>query len=163
VQCLAHRARRFRRIAEAAFADHHHAGADADAYLQRFRAGDRLDGLGHLEPGAHRALGGILVGGGPAEIGLDGVAAILRDVTFVTLDDRSACTLEGLHHAPEILGVERSGKPRGVDEVAEHHGDLAALGLASLDRSARRPHVASRLPGSQLGDGGEQFDARTDR
>ena len=53
--------------------------------------------------------------------------------------------LERLHHASEILGIERSGEPRRVDELAEHDGDLAALGLSSLDRSALRPLVASRL------------------
>ena len=107
--------------------------------------------------------------GGPAEIDLDAVAAILRHVPAVALDDRFARLLVVLHHRPEILGVQRRGEPGRVDEVAEHGRDLAPFGRSSLDRrSALGRFVALGFRcggrrGSKFGDGREQRDARADR
>ena len=46
------------------------------------------------------------------------------------LDHLRARVLVGTHHLPQVFGVETAGEGRGVHQVAEQHGELAAFCLA---------------------------------
>ena len=139
-----------RGIARAGLADHHRAGGDADADLQRRRGGDILDRANDVERGAHRPLGAVLVGDRPAEIGHQAVAEILRDVAVIALDHPTAHALVRRHEITQVSRIELFGQRRRAHQVAEHHGDLAPLGLARRWRG-------HRVEGIERGDRFEQL------
>ncbi len=84
------------------------------------------------ERGAHRARGVVLVGLRVAEVHEQPVAEVLRDVARVALDHCRRRILIGAHDAAEIFGVEALREIGGAHQVAEHHGELAALGVGRL-------------------------------
>ena len=110
-------------------ADHDKPGGDADAHLQR-RAGrgcelrHRLD---QRQPGAHGALGVMLVGLGIAEIGQHPVAHVLGDEPAGLGDLLGAAAVIGADDLAHVLGIEPSRQRGRADEVAEHDRELAAL------------------------------------
>jgi len=126
-----------RGVAVAGLADHHRTGGDADAHLQRgehvahaCRQGHILDRGDDIESGADRARGVFFMRGGPAEISHQAVAEILRDVAVITLDHRAGGGLIAVHDGAQVFRVEHFGQRGRADQIAEHHRDLASLGLA---------------------------------
>ncbi len=51
-----------------------------------------------------------------------------RDVPFVLLDDLRTGLLVGPHDVPQVLRIQRDREGGRTDEVAEHDGELTALG-----------------------------------
>ena len=142
-------------------------GRDPDPGRERVagrRSGASATERAASEPGPDRALGRVLVRPGPAEVGEHAVAHELRDVALEARDLARDRVLVGADELAHLLGVE-AGRERGrADEVAEHHRELAALGLADGRRSllgGRRLGRRRAVP--QGGDGGEQLAAVTDR
>ncbi len=111
-------------------ADHDEAGGDADPAGERRVAGaeppDRSD---NRQPGANRPLGLVLVRHRPAEIGQHAVAHELRDMALEARDLAGDGVLVGAQHRAHLLRVEPLGKRGRADQIDEHHGQLAALGL----------------------------------
>ena len=64
-----------------------------------------------------------------AEVNEKPVAEVLGDVPLVARDDLGAGRLIGADDLSEVLRVQPGGERRRADQVAEHHGELAALGL----------------------------------
>ncbi len=125
------------------FTDDHEAGVDADAHGERHAAGrtprvQRIHGVDDGERRAHRARRVVLVRARVAEIDEEPVTEVLRDVAFVARDDLGAHALIGAHVVAQLLGIEAARERGRADEVAEHHGDLAPLGVARGLGSARR-------------------------
>ena len=112
-------------------ADHDQPGGDPDPHLQRCarRRLERRHRLDQPQPGAHRPFGIVLVGARIAEIGEHAVAHVLGDKPAGAVDDRGARAVIGADHRAQILGVEPRRQRRRADQIAEHHGQLAAFGL----------------------------------
>ena len=102
------------------------------------------DGGDEIEPGAHRALGVVLVRGRRSPDRHDCVADELLDGAAVALDEPAACIEVAREQLAHFLGVARLGERREADEVGEEHGDEAALGDA-LGRRARARAPPTRL------------------
>ena len=131
-------------LAGADVADHHEPGVDADpdvdadpeALELAIEAPDRLD---DVEPGADRPQRVVLMRLGIAEIGQHGVAGVVADVALEARDDLGAALLVAPQHLVQILRIE-PGRERGrADHVAEHHGQLAALGAVGAAQRAPPP------------------------
>jgi hypothetical protein len=110
-------------------ADHDEAGGDADARLQRrpLRRRQRADGLDRRERGAHRPRRVVLVRAGVAEPDHHAVAEQLRDVAVEGGDRRGHRVAVGAEQPAQVLGVEPHRQRGGADQVADHHGEVAAL------------------------------------
>ena len=81
------------------------------------------------------AIGLVLVGGRPSEVGEHAVAHELGDVALVTQDLARDCVLVGAQELARLLGVETCGERRRADQVDEHHRELPPFGP---DRRLRR-------------------------
>ncbi len=62
-----------------------------------------------------------------AEIDQQSVTAVLRDMTFVSLDRAHAGLVEHVQDLPHLLGIEPLRQRRGIDQVDEHHRELTPL------------------------------------
>ena len=82
-----------------------------------------------IETRPHRTLGLVLMGARVAEINEDAVAHVLRDKAVVMPDRGTAPALIRRDDIAQIFGVHPGGECRRSHQVAEHHGQLAALGL----------------------------------
>ena len=131
-------------------ADDDQPGRDADPHVQRRtgRGDEFRRSLDDGEPGLHGALGVMFVGLGIAEIGEHAVAHVFGDEAAVALDQRRAAAMIGADDLAHILGIEPRRHRGRADEVAEHHGELTALGdgVEALVRgsAASRPGGARR-------------------
>ena len=119
--------------------DEHLAGVDPDAHADvdatvggraGHRAGQRLL---HLQPGAHRPLGIVLVGHRCAEQGEDPVTEQLVDPTAVLGDVVDQPGEAALDEPLGLLRVHELGERGEPDEIGEQHRDDAPL----LVRAAR--------------------------
>ena len=86
-------------------------------------------GLDHPQPGPHGPLGVIFVRQGVAEVDQQPITEILRDMPFKAGDHLGAGLLIGPHYFAQVFRVELAREDSGVDQVTEHDGELAALGL----------------------------------
>jgi hypothetical protein len=147
-------------------ADDDQAARDADPHRER-RPGRRRqprDGLDDAQPGPDRALGSVLLGLGPAEVGEHAVAHELGDVAAEPghrARHRLLVRPEDLAH---LLRIEPGGKRRGAGQVGEHHRELPPLGLVRpgggpTRHGHRRAHGrrGGTILGSQGGDRVEQL------
>ncbi len=92
---------------------------------------------------AHRV---ILVSERVTKVDEHAVAEILGDVSVEALGACGAGLLIGGHHFGQGFGIETLGELGGVDQVAEHHGELAVLALGNgRGRGYRRRRRGSRL------------------
>jgi hypothetical protein len=129
------------------------------------RAGERaLDG----ERGVQRALGVVLLGARIAEQGHQPVADLFQHVAAEACYAGGGLVEIGVDEIAPILGVELRREARRADEIAEHHGDRAALGgrlRTSRRRRLRRRcgRVHRRRGDSESGDGREQSHPVADR
>jgi hypothetical protein len=93
----------------------------------RNRRRRRFDVVEHGQAGEHGAFGVVLMGRGRAKEGEEPVACELAYRALKALDGFDEL-LEGLIHdfGPDF-GVQRFGHGRGAGDIAEEHGDDAAL------------------------------------
>ena len=91
-----------------------------------------------LQGRAHAALGIVLVGAGPAEVGHQRIAPILRHLSLVARHDFIARFAVGLHQLAQFLGIEAFRQCGGTHQVAEHHGELAPIGVVRDARVLQR-------------------------
>src|SRR5215813_10713371 len=66
----------------------------------------------------------IFMGMGIAEIDEQTVTQELGNVPVIAANHLRTGGLVGTYHVPVLFGVELGGKPCGIDQVAEHHGEL---------------------------------------
>jgi hypothetical protein len=126
-------------LAAAHLSDDHRTRVDADPHRERGRFRTLADRIHDPEARAHGALGVVLVRPGPAEVGEDPVAQILRHVALEARDHFARRGVIALHERAPVLRVHAGREARRVDQVAEEHSQLAALGsLGLLDRPAQR-------------------------
>src|SRR5215471_8733822 len=75
----------------------------------------------------------------------------LGNMSIVALDHAGTHPLIGTHHVPPVFRVELGGESGGIDQVAEHDGQLPSFSLWSLRRllslGSRRWCCLSRLRG----------------
>ena len=90
-------------------------------------ARQRVDLVDQAQPGAHGALGVVLVQRGHAEDGDHGVADVLLDGAAVGLDDRAGDGVVAAQEGVDELGVVALGECGEADQVAEERRDDAAL------------------------------------
>ena len=114
------------------FADHDEAGGDADPHRQRDAPARRSNSPRasiNVEAGAGGALGIVLMGARIAEIDRGRrVQAIWRQWPSRARDSgRDHRSLECADQIAHVFRIEQRRQRRGVDEVAEHHGELAPV------------------------------------
>ena len=114
------------------------AGVHADAHLEGAAtdAGQGVDLVDQAQPGAHRALGVVLVRRRHAEHAHDGVADELLDGAAVRLDDPPRRAVVAAQQRVDVLRVVALAQRREPDDVAEEGGDDAAFLGASRLRAA---------------------------
>jgi hypothetical protein len=81
----------------------------------------------NVQAGLHRAARIVLVRLRIAEVDEQSVAEILRDLPFEAVNDRGTGALIVAHDCSPVFGIESLGQRRRPDQIAEHHGKLAAL------------------------------------
>jgi hypothetical protein len=91
----------------------------------------------NTQPRAYCSLRIVFMGVGIAEIHQETIAQVLGNIAIVALDDFSTGRLIGTHHIPVLFGIESAGECGGIDQVAEHDGELAAFGVRGLRGSWR--------------------------
>jgi hypothetical protein len=105
------------------------------------------DDGGDVEAGSDRPLGVLFVGGGEAEIGQHAVAHEFGDEPVIARDRARRGLLIGANDLAHVLGIEPGRERSRADEVAEHHGELAALGGVGRDNSRDRNLRRGRCSG----------------
>ena len=121
-------------------ADHDDAGRYADADLQRLTGGsfelpgDRRD----FQRRPDRPFGVFFMGAREAEIGENAVAHEFRDKPVVARHRARTGVLVAADDIAHVLGIEPRRQRGRADEIAEHHGELPALGGALGRGWARR-------------------------
>jgi len=77
---------------------------------------------------ACRSLRIILVGYWVAEVDQQAIAEILGNMPFIAFDHRRTRLLISTDYVAQLFGVELLGERGRADQVAEHDGELPALG-----------------------------------
>ena len=118
------------------FSHHHRPRMEANAHGQLhaflpLQTGieRRGDGVHNAQPRMHPTQGIVFVRHRPAKVHQQAIAEILRDVARVLVNDLGRGRLVGAHDLAQVFGVELLGEFRGVGEVTEHDGELAAFRL----------------------------------
>ena len=108
-------------------ADEHLTGVDADPQLdvvdRRLLGDEPSQRRVHLQPGAHRPLGVVLVGDRGAEQRHDRVAEHLVDAPAEALDVGDQAFERGVDEPLHLLRVAELGERRETDHVGEQDGD----------------------------------------
>src|SRR5206468_2264093 len=103
------------------------------------------------------SLGVLLVRPGIAEIGQYPVAPELREEAVVGQDDTSTGGVIGIGYGAHVLRIEPGRQGSRAHQIADHHGEVAALGsrharlpawriLADCARGARTVRFGERRP-----------------
>jgi hypothetical protein len=103
------------------------------------------------ERGAHRALGVVLLRVRIAEQGHKTVAELFQHIAAKSSHRLRSLIEIGPDEIAPILRVELGREARRVDEVAEHHGDRAALGGRRVRRMSVGGPILSRPSVAQQG------------
>ena len=128
---------------------HDESSGDTDPHVQRLLCGEPADGVDDCQPGASRTLGVVLMRLWIAEIDQHAVAHILGDKTPKAADGVGDAAMVGADDLAQILGIEARGQRCRADQVAEHHRQLAPLGLGCRVRRGSSRHVLRRgTPGT---------------
>jgi hypothetical protein len=125
-------------------ADHDKPAGDAEPHVQRLRRDEATHRFDHCEPGADRPLGIVLVRLGVAEVDQDPVAHILGDKPGEAPDCVGYAAVVGADDLAQILGIEARRQRGRTDQINEHHGQLAPLGLGGGGRPYRRRRSRQR-------------------
>ena len=140
-----------RLLARGAFADrladHHEPARDTDAHGEAgpvaagYPGVERRHRFEDREASANRALGVLLLRVRVAEINEDAIAHELGDVAIETPDSFAHRLLIGADHIAHVLGIEPRREVGRIRQVAEHHGQVAALGAwqVAIGGRGRRP------------------------
>ena len=72
------------------------------------------------------------MGLGIAKVHQESIPKQLGDMSIKALDDFGTGCLIRTDHVPIVFGVELRGECGGVDQVTEHHGELAAFGVRGV-------------------------------
>jgi hypothetical protein len=80
----------------------------------------------------------VLFRGGIAEVRQHPVADVTRHEPVPIRDDLGGAFLIAPHDLVQIFGIELVRQRRGLDEVAEHHGELTAFGHGIFRRRFAR-------------------------
>ena len=151
--------------------DDYQPGGDADPRLE-FGGFDieATDGVDRTEAGAHPPLGIVLMCPRIAEIDQYPVAHVLGDEAIEPCDDLGDGTVIGADNLAQIFRVKTGRERCRADQVAEHHGQLAAFGIGrSWYIGCYRCHRGRGRSGGlgctlgQGGDGIQQAAAMPDR
>ncbi len=107
---------------------------------------DRLHRLDRPQPGAHRALGGMLLRARIAEADEQPVAEILRHRPAMPLHHRRAGPVVGGDDVAQILRIPVGREAGEADQVDEHHRHLPPLAMRRprIDRGPRPLRRADR-------------------
>ena len=89
----------------------------------------RGQGVEHLQPRPHGALGVILVRLRIAEVHQQAITEVLRNVAVKALDHGAAGGLIGAHDLAVVFRVELPGERSRVHQIAKQHRELPAFGL----------------------------------
>jgi hypothetical protein len=111
-------------------ADYDEAAGDAEPHIQRFRSGEPVDRVDDGKPRPDRPLGIVLMRLGIAEIDQNAVAHIFGDKAGETADGIGDAAVVGADQLTQILRIIARRQRRRADQIAEHDGQLAPLGLA---------------------------------
>src|SRR5262245_32189525 len=71
------------------------------------------------------------MGLGVAEIDEKTIPKQLSNMSFIALNDFRADFLVSTHYVPILFGIELGGEAGGINQVAEHHRELAAFSFWS--------------------------------
>ena len=109
----------------------HEAGGDADPNAQprAVRRGQSANRFNHFESRPDCAFGVVLVRPRMPEAAEDAVAHDPNDRAIEAADLLPARRLVRYHDLAQIFGVEALRKAGGIDQIAEHEGQLAPFGL----------------------------------
>jgi hypothetical protein len=77
----------------------------------------------------YRSLCVILMGMGIAEVHQETITEELGDMSIVALDNVGTHPLICTHHVTPVFRVELRRQFRGIDQVAEHDGELTTFGV----------------------------------
>ena len=135
------RAERSPTITTQSRSDPHLQGSAGDGFELRRR-------FEEFEPCAHRAFRVVFMGLRIAEIGQHAVAHVFGDETAVALNACRRAPMVGADDVSHVLGVEPARQRCRADEIAEHHCELATLGLRWGGRGGRSVQLRDR--GQQL-------------
>src|SRR5262249_20332442 len=126
-------------IPAAEAANHYQAARDANANRERSpRARLELGNGGNdFEPRQHGSLGIVFVRAGIAEIGQYSVAPELGEEAIISSCDTCAGGVIGIDHGAHILRIESRRQGRRAHQIADHHGEVTALGLVTRHRFGR--------------------------
>src|SRR2546430_6250494 len=69
------------------------------------------------------------MGLGIAKIDEETIPKELGNMSLIALDDFRTCRLIGTNDFPVLFGVELGGESGRIDQITEHHGELAAFGF----------------------------------
>ena len=100
---------------------------------QTFR-GKAFNGLDDGKPGPDGTFRFVLMGLGPTEIGKHAIAHQLRDISVETNNVARNRILELAQDCAHFFGVEMGRQTGRTDEIDEHYGELASLGVARARR-----------------------------
>src|SRR5262245_12497197 len=81
------------------------------------------------QPGANSSLGVILMGMRIAEIDEQTVTEQLGDMPIVALNNVGTHPLVCTDHIPVLFGIDLGGELGRINQVAEHHRELATFGF----------------------------------
>src|SRR5262245_54722697 len=84
------------------------------------------------QPRAYCSLGIIFVRLGIAEVHEKPISEQLGDMSFIALDNFGADVLVCPYHIPPVFRVELAGEFGGIDQVAEHDGELTAFSFGGM-------------------------------
>ena len=86
-------------------------------------------GVEHLQPRPHGALGIVFVRLGIAEVDQQAIAEVLGNVAVKALDHVSAGGLIGTYHLAVVFRVKLPGERSRVHQITKQHRELPTFGL----------------------------------
>jgi hypothetical protein len=90
---------------------------------------EATDSVDHVQPRPDRPLGIVLMRSRVAEIHQNAVAHVFRDKSIEPGDNLGNGAVIGADDLAQILGIEARREFGRADQVAEHHRQLATLGV----------------------------------
>src|SRR5215467_7918752 len=85
-------------------------------------------GMEDTQARAYCSVGIIFVCHGIAEIHQQSIAQQLGNIPVIALDHVRTCLLIRLNHLSQVLRIELGGEFGRIDQITEHHGELATFG-----------------------------------
>jgi hypothetical protein len=86
-------------------------------------------------------LGVIFMGLGITKVDQETIAQILRHMTVIALNNLSTGCLIGTDDFPILFGIELGGEFGRIDQVTEHHSELAAFSVGCARGHDRRDRL----------------------